>query len=682
MSQYDPLGLLSHFLIHGRVIIQDIWRTKAGWDDTVNEEILQRWQRWIKLFEELMKVSISRAYFPGVRSEEIEDLQVHVFVDASETAYACVAYFRAWIHGEYRTALVGAKPKVSPLKSLSVPRLELQAAIIGCRLMKTLCSSHSLPIKRRVFWTDSKTVLAWINSDHRRYRQFVACRIGEILTKSNTDEWMWIPTKQNVADEATKWGKGPSLDPESRWFVGPQFLRGPEVSWPRQPIAEETPEELKPLPCMVQNTKRQDGLIKWCRVSKFERVWRAIAFIYRFVENFRLNQRGQPSKNGHLTADELNQAQNALWRPVQQHLLTNLLLDWYHRTYLHANNETVVNEVRQRFHVPSLRIQLRKVAGSCMYCKVKKAKPSAPLMAPLPDARLCPFVRPFSYVGLDYFGPLQVKVGRSLVKRWVALFTCLTIRAVHLEIVHSLSTNSCKMAIRRFLVRLGSPLEIWSDNGTNFQGASRELKKHLEQIDQQLSTVFTNTNTKSIFNPPAAPHMGGSWERLVRSIKTAFAGLSTTRNPDDETLLTLLIEAEGVVNSRPLTFVPLENEAQEALTPNHFLLLSSRGVTQPPEPLTERPEAMRSNWKLMKSMVDEFWHRWVKEYLPTIACRPKWTDESKELKEGDLALIVDESCRNGWLRGRVVSVIHGRDGRVRQAFVNTQREYCEDLLRK
>ncbi|XP_055615057.1 uncharacterized protein LOC129761362 [Toxorhynchites rutilus septentrionalis] len=644
MSQYDPPGLLSHFLIHGRVIIQDIWRTKAGWDDTVNEEILQRWQRWIKLFEELKKVSISRAYFPGVRSEEIEDLQVHVFVDASETAYACVAYFRAWIHGEYRTALVGAKSKVSPLKSLSVPRLELQAAIIGCRLMKTLCSSHSLPIKRRVFWTDSKTVLAWINSDHRRYRQFVACRIGEILTKSNTDEWMWIPTKQNVADEATKWGKGPSLDPESRWFVGPQFFRGPEVSWPRQPIAEETPEELKPLPCMVQNTKRQDGLIDWCRFSKFERVWRAIAFIYRFVENFRLNQRGQPSKNGHLTADELNQAQNALWRLVQQqafpeevrlfkkiaegersvklqktsrifmlspfmddhgvirmdsrlrgahfvpfdaqfpvvlpksHLLTNLLLDWYHRT--HANNETVVNEVRQRFHVPSLRIQLRKVAGSCMYCKVKKAKPSAPRMAPLPDARLSPFVRPFSYVGLDYFGPLQVKVGRSLVKRWVALCTCLTIRAVHLEIVHSLSTNSCKMVIRRFLVRHGSP---------------RELKKYLEQIDQQLSAVFTNTNTKWIFNPPAAPHMGGSWERLVRSIKTAFAGLSTTRNPDDETLLTLLIEAEGVVNSRPLTFVPLENEAQEALTPNHFLLLSSQGVTQPPEPLTERPEAMRSN---------------------------------------------------------------------------------------
>ncbi|XP_062713880.1 uncharacterized protein LOC134290715 [Aedes albopictus] len=225
MSQYDPLGLLSHFLVHGRVIIQDIWRSKADWDDIVGEEIQERWRRWIEVFEDLQNVRIPRAYFPSAASTEITDLQLHIFVDASEVAYACVAYFRANIRGQFQTARVGAKSKVSPLKSLSIPRLELQAAIIGCRLLKTLCASHSLPIKRRFMWTDSKTVLAWINSDHRRYRQFVACRIGEILSKSNAEEWMWIPTKQNVADEATKWGKGPSFDPDSRWFTGPQFLK-------------------------------------------------------------------------------------------------------------------------------------------------------------------------------------------------------------------------------------------------------------------------------------------------------------------------------------------------------------------------------------------------------------------------------------------------------------------------
>ncbi|XP_055548592.1 uncharacterized protein LOC129732102 [Wyeomyia smithii] len=612
MSQYDPLGLLSHFFIHGRVIIQNIWRTKAGWDDNVGGDILESWHRWTSLFDDLKQVTISRAYFPNVTSDEIEDLQLHIFVDAGETAFACVGYFRAKIRGEFRCALVGAKAKVAPLKSLSVPRLELQAAVIGFRLMKTLCAGHSLPIMRRVLWTDSKTVLAWINSDHRRYRQFVACRMGEILSKTNAEDWKWVPTKQNVADEATKWGKGPNLYPESRWFTGPQFLRETEASWPRQFISEETPEELKP--CLVQYIV-VNGVIDWSRFSKFERVWRAVVYVHRAIKNFRRKKQGLPLEHGCLTPEELNRAQDTLWLLVQKHAfpeevelltkftqnglsvsiektsriyklspfmdnhgvirmdsrlcvasflpfqakypvilpithpLTILLIDWYHRIYLHENNETVVNELRQRFHIPSLRTQLRKVGNLCMHCKIRKAKPIIPRMAPLPEARLSPFVRPFSYVGLDYFGPIQVKIGRSLVKRWVALFTRLTNRAVHLEVVQSLSTNSCKMAIRRFLVRRGSPLEISSDNGTNFIGTSRELKEQLSQINQQLSEVFTNANTKWILNPPSAPHMGGSWERLVRSIKTAFAGLSNTRNPNEETLVTLLIEAEGVVNS-------------------------------------------------------------------------------------------------------------------------------------
>ncbi|XP_062541971.1 uncharacterized protein LOC134209969 [Armigeres subalbatus] len=353
------------------------------------------------------------------------------------------------------------------------------------------------------------------------------------------------------------------------------------------------------------------------------------------------------------------------------HRLTILVIEWYHRYYLHANNETVINEVRQRFHIPCLRTLVRNLSKKCMQCRVMKAKPTYPREAPLPEARLSPHIRPFSFVGLDYFGPILVKVGRSLVKRWVALFTCLTIRAVHLEVVHSLSTEACKMAIRRFVVRRGAPLEIRSDNGTNFIGANRELQQQIKEMNQQLSEVFTNAVTKWVFNPPSAPHMGGSWERLVRSIKTAFSTLTTNRNPDDETLLTLMTEAEGIVNSRPLTYVALEAETQEALTPNHFLLLSSQGVTQPPILIPERPESLRTNWRLATNLVNQFWSRWIQEYLPIIASRTKWYEEAKEPKVGDLAVIVDASVRNGWLRGRIISVIKGRDGRIRQVLVKT-----------
>lgn len=216
----------------------------------------------------------------------------------------------------------------------------------------------------------------------------------------------------------------------------------------------------------------------------------------------------------------------------RHHHLTKLIVDWYHRRYLHANHATVLNEVRQRFHISNLRTVIRQVAKECQTCKVDKAVPVIPRMAPLPESRLAAMVRPFSYVGLDYFGPVLVRIGRSCVKRWVALFTCLTVRAVHLEVAHSLSTESCKMAVRRFVARRGSPIEIHSDNGTNFQGASRELREQLSAIEQKLAESFTNTNTKWVFNPPSAPHFGGSWERLVRSVKVALGSLCSDRHAD------------------------------------------------------------------------------------------------------------------------------------------------------
>ena len=151
----------------------------------------------------------------------------------------------------------------------------------------------------------------------------------------------------------------------------------------------------------------------------------------------------------------------------------------YHERYLHANSETVVNELRQIFDLPKLRTVVKRISRNCQWCKVKKVRPRIPRMAPLPYPRLATEVLPFTFVGLDLFGPLAVKVGRSRVKRWVVLFTCLTIRAVHVEVVHSLSTESCIMNIRRFIGRRGPSSEIHSDNGTNFYGVSRVLQDQM-----------------------------------------------------------------------------------------------------------------------------------------------------------------------------------------------------------
>lgn len=153
--------------------------------------------------------------------------------------------------------------------------------------------------------------------------------------------------------------------------------------------------------------------------------------------------------------------------------------------------------------------------------------------------------RPFTFVGVDYFGPLHVSVGRRTMKNWIALFTCLTVRAVHIEVVESLSSDSALMALRRFIARRGCPTRIHSDNGTAFVSASNILP--------DLYDFSVNRGIDWKFIPPSSPFMGGCWERLVGSVKTSLKFTLKDRTPRMEVLHTLLLEVEAIVNARPLT---------------------------------------------------------------------------------------------------------------------------------
>ncbi|XP_062557240.1 uncharacterized protein LOC134222113 [Armigeres subalbatus] len=713
MSFFDPLGLLSVVLVHGRILLQDVWRAGTQWDETVGDDIWERWRRWIDAMKTINQVQISRCYFKQAARASYKELELHVFVDASELAYSAVAYFRIVNKdGSSACSLVAAKAKVAPLKPLSIPRLELQAAVLGARLMQFIIESHTVAVAKRYLWSDSSTVLAWIRTDHRRYKQYVACRIGELLTLTNPEEWKWIPTKINPADAATKWGKGPCLAKDSDWFEGPEFLRKSEEEWPRSkstPLSTAAEEELRP--CYMHQKLVLQGLeIDFQRFSKLERLLRTVAYVLRFVENLKLKRVRAITTNGILTSDELVLAQTTLIKSVQwqaypdemallmanrqtplkstsvlhslspfmdqqgilridsrikaadkatsamkfpvilpcDHKFTLLIIDKFHRRFRHANFETVVNEIRQIYHVSRLRPTVKKVTNDCQRCKINKAKPYIPRMAPLPPARLAAGVRPFSFVGLDFFGPFLVRVGRSYVNRWIALFTCLTIRAVHVELVFSLNTNSCIQCVRRFICRRGIPTEIYSDNGTNFRCAARQLKEQqeaIQAINKDLAGTFTSVDTKWKFIPPAAPHMGGAWERMVRSVKTAmFAAYDTNRKLTDESLYTLITEAEAIVNSRPLTYLPLETAESEALTPKHFLLpLSS--VCETPEPVVgddaltgtqkQAAAAIEATWNATQQHLNTFWKRWITKYLPTLTKRTKWFAEQRAIAVGE-----------------------------------------------
>ncbi|XP_065082551.1 uncharacterized protein LOC135704937 [Ochlerotatus camptorhynchus] len=388
--------------------------------------------------------------------------------------------------------------------ALHTPALELQATILGTRLAQSILENHQLPIHQRFYWTDSSTVLHWINSDSRRYRPYVACRIGEILTSTNPSEWKKVPTMQNVADKATKWGNGPCFDPEDPWYQGPQFLWGPEEFWPEQNWKRtDAAEELRPV--LVNRRVKIEPVIDVKRFSRWEKLQRTVAYVLKFGGVMSEDTSLETPINSVL----LCKAEVKLWKMVQLETFPEELAvlqsrhstkpsgavpvsNFYHRRCHHRNQETVVNGLRQLVYIPGLRNLIRKVTARCQMCKVYNASLGSPKIGPLPQARLEAILRPFTYTGLDYYGPVTVKVGRKHAKRWVALFTCLTTRAIHLEVAHSLSSMSCKMCIRRFIARRGAPSKIYSDKGTNFHGAANELQ---DQI-QQCAETFTNTTTK------------------------------------------------------------------------------------------------------------------------------------------------------------------------------------------
>lgn len=732
MSVFDPLGFLAHFLIYAKILLQRVWRKAIGWDELIPTDLHNDWSNWIGKLPEIENLRIGRWYgFDGSQDAEFE---LHTFVDASEEAYAASVYLRISVGATSVCRLVFAKSRTAPVKALTIPRLELNAAVLGTRLAKFIGEQQTVKISKRFFWSDSRTVICWINSESRNYKQYVSCRIGEILESTDVSEWLWIPTKKNIADIATR-SLIPDLDSQSEWYHGPSFLRLPKNEWPVQ--KEETlitDEEIRTR-VLLTNNLYEKGLIDYAEFSTYRRllmkhmniarvftIWKlktkhskenfpskfcmlmfkkAENTIYRiaqceiYEEEISLLKSGSKiMKSSSLYKRMVYLDENEVLRckgridfstdaafdtkrpiilPVGHHI-TNLVIFHYHEKFGHHNHETVINELRQKFSISRLRTQLWKVRRSCQQCKNDSAKPSAPEMAQLPPARLKAFTRPFSYVGIDFFGPMTVTIGRRQEKRWGMLMTCLTVRAIHLECVHGLSSNSCILGLRNFINRRGCPIEIFSDNGTNLKGASRELKEARSKLDMnQVANEFLEAAIKWNFIPPASPHMGGAWERLVRSVKTNISYITKAKSFRDEYLNSLLIEVECIINSRPLSYIPIDDDNAEALTPNHFLLGSSSG-NKPIGKFDDRGSTLRNNWHTIQQFANMAWRRWISEGLPALNLRSKWhsTDSTKQLQVDDIVLIFDErNPRCCYPKGRVIDVSVGSDGLVRKATVKT-----------
>lgn len=373
--------------------------------------------------------------------------------------------------------------------------------------------------------------------------------------------------------------------------------------------------------------------------------------------------------------------------PRHSPLSTLIIVDAHLKT-LHGGTQITLAYIRQNYWILGGRAPIRSYILRCIRCARYRGIRAEQLMGQLSFPRVNPS-RLFLHTGVDYAGPIIIKTwhGRSTktYKGYLVIFVCLSISAVHLEVVTDYTTEAFIATYKRFTGHRGICASLYSDCGTNFIGADSELRKRFESTSRELkelARLLANEGTKWHFNPPAAPHFGGKWEAAVKSVKYYLIRTIGDSILTYEELSTLLIQIEAILNSRPLSAMSEYSKDLSALTPGHFLI--SEPLTIIPEPsLINLPASKLSKWQLIQQKIEHFWNRWSKECLHRFQSISKWHHPSNEIKKGSLVLITDKRYPpSKWPLARVLELHPGTDGLIRVVTIKTATSVIKRSITK
>lgn len=395
--------------------------------------------------------------------------------------------------------------------------------------------------------------------------------------------------------------------------------------------------------------------------------------------NPRLDENGLIVVGGRLRNSYLNHSTKYPIILPQKHRLSELIIEEAHQATLHGGVRVTLNYLRQKYWIPGglniIKGQLRRCVKCARYNTTKQTQ----LMGNLPKARVTPS-RPFYNCGVDFAGPVDIKInkgrGVKTSKGYIAVFICLATKAVHLEVVSDLTSNAFLAALKRMVSRRGIPKHIYSDCGTNFVGANRELIRQFK-LEQTFNSDSFNINLSKTgiewhFNAPAWPSAGGIWEAAVKSMKYHLKRVIGEQKLTYEEFSTLLTQVEACLNSRPLIALTEDTDDLECvLTPGHFLV--GEHLTALPEESYEKEVTLKTRWQLVQKMVQHFWKRWSSEYLHNLQTRSKWHKEQPNMKENDIVLIKEDYLApSRWAMARVTQVHPGNDNLVRVVSLKTK----------
>lgn len=730
-SLYDPLGLLAPIVIRAKIFMQQLWLGTFKWDDNLPPHLIQEWSQ-LKL--DLLKCKdIQRPRWIGYVKQHTH-VSIHGFSDASERAYAAVIYLRTIdITNGIQIQLITSKTKVSPLKKISIPRLELCAAVLTTNLLDKVMQTLEFSNYEVYAWTDSSPALAWISTQPYKLHTFEANRVAKIQEKIAADKWRYVPTKQNPADHASRGLNTDKFINCSQWWIGPEFLQLEPKKWPQTP-PEMISKEISKMKTRVHMQKTEispenELLLKF---DSLNRLLRTTAYCLRFLKRNKeyrkckilqpietiesrnqwiriiqaqnyakeiqmFNQKQEiPNNSLLLSLNPFIKKEDGILRvggrlrhailteerknpailPTQSHFSKLVIRQAHDKTY-HGGVQTTLRCVRDEYWIirglPAVKNQLSK----CVIC----TRYPGPHLQRQQMADLLPAQvqqnRPFSHTGVDFAGYFEVKQSTkrnaAYQKCYVSLFICLTTKAIHLELAHNLSTDAFLATFNRFTARRGFPNHMYSDRGTNFIGAASIMPQLWTKVNttesQAIQQHLSKLNVSWHFNPARASHFGGLWEAGVKSMKTHIYRVLKNTKLTFEEFNTTITQIEACLNSRPLCAFIEDPDNLDALTPAHFLI--GQAILTPPHPDVTHLETNRlSRYQFLQRLLQLFWKKWSHEYLSRLQQRPKWKQQHPNMEVGQIVLIHDETMPTQWNMGRITKTFKGADQLVRSVEVN------------
>ena len=722
-SCYDIYGLVCPITIQLKIELRNLFSKELNllWDDPIPEELKKKWIQVLQLMKSVEHIKFRRCIKPD--APVIGNPILIVCNDASAEAMCTTAHVRWTLQdGTFACYLYAAKTRVAPLQKETIPRLEMQSAVMAVRLRQTITTHSQLEFSEIVHILDSKCTLATFHKDTVGLKEFMGNRASEVHQKSNLEEWSHIDTKKNISDLGTrKNARAEDISEESDWQRGTTWMRSPRTEWSVSqdisgviiPSEELANKSYLNLACTtdsiikIYDLKRFKGrsydfvlnvtarVISACHSKSFKGVFtdllaRNVIEAEKFCIETSMFYTKQELDAGRLKSlrprideDGVIVVNSRADEETKSHYGTDrfpilayndpLSFIWMQHTHNedHSGITKTVAKSRRKFWIVRGRKLATKVKRSCYECRRMDKELAEQQMAPLPDSRLK--VAPtFHITSMDLCGPYEIRdtvKQRTKKKVWIVIFNCTVVRAVYIDLTEDYSTDSILQTLRRFVSIRGCPEEIQSDQRSQLIAVANDIAQLVEKWDWKPIHEWASCNKiKWTLAPPEGQHQNGLSESLVkltkRSLENKIRGHALTFSQ----LQMVLFEIANIMNSRPLGVISgSDPECPSPITPNDLILgRASSEVPQGPFDLTNSPKNITKKFRFLQDLVTQWWESWYQTVFPSLVPCYKWLQRHRNVEVGDVCLIrYKKEIRATYRLGRVHEVKKGADGLVR-----------------